>query len=91
MDGSITILKKMDLYLSTAEADAMQETVRSVFKEKINQLRTQFSLAVQDHHWAEAIKIGDTIMRDFPNSKIAEEVRGSMDGLRKRAAEPAAV
>jgi hypothetical protein len=90
VDGSIAILKKLDLYLSTAEAEAMQETVRSVFKEKINQLRTQFSLAVQDHQWAEAIRIGETIMRDFPNSKIADEVKGAMDGLRKRASEPAA-
>ena len=89
VDGSIALVKKLDSYLTPAEAEQLQESVRGLFKEKINQLRTQFSLAVQDHHWAEAIKIGDTIMRDFPNSKIAEEVRGSMDGLRKRAAEPA--
>lgn len=89
VDGSIAILKKLDIYLSPQEAEQLQESVRGVFKEKINQLRTQFSLAVQDHHWGEAIKIGEQIMRDFPNSKIAEEVRTSMDGLRKRAAEPA--
>jgi hypothetical protein len=90
VDGSIEILKQLDTYLTPAEAESMQETVRSVFKEKINQLRTQFSLAVQDRQWAEAIRIGETIMRDFPNSKIAEEVKGAMDGLRKRASEPAA-
>ncbi len=89
VDGSIAILKKLDNYLTPQEAEQLQESVRGVFKEKINQLRTQFSLAVQDHHWGEAIKIGEQIMRDFPNSKIAEEVRSSMDGLRKRAAEPA--
>jgi len=89
VDGSIAILKKLDIYLEPAEAEQLQESVRGVFKEKINQLRTQFSLAVQDHQWAEAIKIGDQIMRDFPNSKIAEEVRGSMEGLRKRLNEPA--
>jgi len=89
VDGSIEILKKLDIYLTSQEAETLQESVRGVFKEKINQLRTQFSLAVQDHHWAEAIKIGDQIMRDFPNSKIAEEVRSAMEGLRKRAAEPA--
>ncbi len=89
VDGSIAILRKLDIYLTPQEAEQLQESVRGVFKEKINQLRTQFSLAVQDHHWGEAIKIGEQIMRDFPNSKIAEEVRNSMDGLRKRAAEPA--
>lgn len=89
VDGSITILRKLDIYLTKQEAETLEESVRGVFKEKINQLRTQFSLAVQDHHWAEAIKIGDQIVHDFPNSKIAEEVRSSMEGLRKRASEPA--
>jgi len=89
VDGSIAILRKLDIYLTPQEAETLEESVRGVFKEKINQLRTQFSLAVQDHHWAEAIRIGDQIMHDFPNSKIAQEVRESMDGLRKRASEPA--
>ena len=49
------------------------------------------SAAVQAHRWAEAIKIGDTIIHDFPNSRIALEVRDTMEPLRKRAAAPAEV
>jgi hypothetical protein len=86
-DASIEILKKLDLYLTPAEAESMQESVRGVFKDKLNALRTQFSLAVQDHHWHEAVRLGETIITDFPNSRIATEVKESMDGLRKRAAE----
>jgi outer membrane protein assembly factor BamD (BamD/ComL family) len=86
-DASIGILKRLDLYLTPAEAESMQETVRSVFKDKLNALRTQFSLAVQDHHWHEAVRLGETIMTDFPNSRIATEVKESMDSLRKRAAD----
>jgi hypothetical protein len=87
-DGAIEILKKLDIYLTRSEADTMQDTVRSLFKEKINDLRTQFALAVQDHKWGEAVRIGDTIVRDFPNSGIAREVKDKLDTLRKRATEP---
>jgi hypothetical protein len=85
VDGSIEILKQLDPYLTPQEAEQMQEPVRNVFKEKLNSLRTQFSLAVQDHKWAEAIRLGDIIARDFPNTKIAQEVREKMDALRQRA------
>jgi hypothetical protein len=90
-DGSIEILKQLDTYLTPAEAERMQETVRLVFKEKLNNLGKQFSNAVQDHKWREAIDVGDTIVRDFPNTRIAQEVREKMDLLRQRAAglEPA--
>jgi hypothetical protein len=88
-DGAIEILRKLDLYLTRAEADVMQDTVRNLFKEKINDLRTQFALAVQDHRWGDAVRIGELIVRDFPNSGIAQEVKGRLDALRQRAAEPA--
>jgi hypothetical protein len=87
VDGSIEILKQLDTYLTPAEASSMQETARGVFKEKLNNLGKQFSTAVQEHKWAESIRLGETIMRDFPNSRIAQEVKEKMDHLRQRAAE----
>jgi hypothetical protein len=87
IDGAIEILRKLDLYLTPAEATEFQETARQIFKEKINILRTQFSLAVKEENWSEAIRVGDTIVHDFPNSQMAREVRDMMDTLRQRAAE----
>jgi hypothetical protein len=86
VDGSIEILKHLDTYLSSAEAEGMQETARGVFKEKIGLLRTQFTMAVQDHRWAEAIRLGEVITTEFPNTKMAQEVRDMMESLRQRAA-----
>jgi hypothetical protein len=85
VDGSIEILKRLDNYLTPVEAEAMQETVRKLFKEKLNNLKNQFSQAVHEEHWTEAIRIGETISRDFPNSRIALEVRDMLDTLRQRA------
>ena len=89
VDGSIEILRQLDTYLTPAEAESMQETARSVFKEKLNNLGRQFSTAVQEHRWAEAIRAGEAVMREFPNSRIAQEVRENMEALRQRAAAPA--
>lgn len=89
VDGSIEILRQLDTYLTPAEAESMQETARSVFKEKLNNLGRQFSTAVQEHRWAEALRAGEAVMREFPNSRIAQEVRENMEALRKRAAAPA--
>jgi hypothetical protein len=88
VDGSIEILKKLDLYLTPQEGESMREAARNVFKEKLNQLGTQFTLAVQDKKYADAIRVGEIIMRDFPNSGIAREVRDMMDNLRGRVQEP---
>lgn len=86
VDGAIEILKRLDLYLTPTEAEAYQETARGVFKEKLNILRTQFSVAVQDHNWTEALRIGEIITRDFPNAQMAKEVRDMMENLKARAA-----
>ena len=91
VDGSIEILKRLDPYLTPVEAESMQETVRRLFKEKLNNLKNQFSAAVHEERWRDAINIGDTISRDFPNSRIALEVKDMMETLHKRASRQAEV
>ena len=93
VDASIESLKRLDPYLTPAEAEEMQETARGIFKEKLNNLSSEFSKAVHDQHWADAVRIGETVIRDFPNSRIATEIRQNIEGLRQRlsAPEPATV
>jgi hypothetical protein len=88
IDGSIEIVKQLDNYLTPVEAESFAEQVRGVFKDKLNNLRAQFSLAVHDQHWTDATRIGETIIRDFPNTQMAKEVREKMDALRQRASLP---
>jgi uncharacterized membrane protein YccC len=90
VDGSIEILKQLDTYLTPKEAESLQETARGIFREKLNSLGKQFAVSVQEHRWHDALGVGDQIVRDFPNTRIAQEVREKMDVLRKRATEPAA-
>jgi hypothetical protein len=47
----------------------------------------RFKLAVQDRAWIDAVRVGERIVADFPNSQMAAEVRGMLDVLRERAAQ----
>jgi hypothetical protein len=90
VDASIDILRQLDSYLTPAEAESMQDTARSVFKEKLNNLVAQFGNTIREHRWAEAVRIGEQIQAEFPNSRAAQEVKEKMEMLRQRANEPAA-
>jgi outer membrane protein assembly factor BamD (BamD/ComL family) len=92
-EGGMEILKRLDTYLTPVEAEQFQEVARNILKEKATVLRSQFSVAVQDHKWSEALRLAETICQDFPSSQMAKEVREMMDSLRARASglEPAAI
>ncbi len=91
IDGSIEILKKVDPYLTPAEAASMQETARGIFRERLNQLRDKFARAVHDENWGEAVRLGELIMSEHPNSRLALEVKDTMDTLKQRAGKHAEV
>jgi hypothetical protein len=85
IDASIETLKKVDPYLTPAEAASMQETARGIFRERLNMMRDRFAKAVHEERWNEAIRTGESIMADHPNSRLALEVRDTMETLRMRA------
>lgn len=90
VDASLEILKEIDSYLTPAEALALQESAREVFRSKLQSMGVQFSLAVNEKRWTDAVNIGEHIMADFPNSKMAQEIRVGMDSLHQRAGHKAA-
>jgi hypothetical protein len=88
-DRGLEILRELDLYLTANEGLALQEAARSVFRNKLHSLGVQFSLAVSERDWAKAFETGHQIVRDFPNSRMAEEIRARWDILKQRAKEKA--
>lgn len=83
-DRSLEILRELDLYLTPNEGLALQEAARDIFRNKLHNLGVQFSLAVSGKQWEKAIESGSQIIRDFPNSKMAQEIRGKWDILKQR-------
>jgi len=89
VDRSIDLLKELDLYLTPQEGAALQESARGVFKAKLHNFGVRFAIAVTDQQWAEAVRTGEEVIREFPNSRMAAEVRQKLDILRARATEGA--
>jgi len=88
-DQAIDILKELDPYLSPAEAQAFQDSARNVFKEKLLQLGVQFRFAVTEKRWQDALSTGLEIVREFPNARMATEVREVLETLRERVRQAA--
>jgi len=84
-DHAIDVLRELDQYLSPEEAKTLQESARHVFKEKLLQVGVQFRFAVNEKRWRDALAIGLELVREFPNARMANEVREVLDTLRERA------
>jgi len=82
-DRSLEILKELDLYLTPNEGLALQEAARDIFRTKLHNLGVEFSISVTEKRWNNALDVGQQIIESFPNSKMADEIRGKLDVLRQ--------
>jgi len=82
---AMDLLKELDIYLTEHEAEPYREAARGVISKKRQNLGVQFKLAVSDREWTRAYDIGMQIIEEFPNSRMADEVRGMQELLKARA------
>lgn len=85
IDRGIAILTELDQYLTPQEAQSLAESAKHVFKARLLNLGVQFGLAVSETQWRDALEIGLRIIKEFPSSRMAQEVREKIDTLRMRA------
>lgn len=86
LDEAMSLLKELDQYLTPGEAAPLEEVARGVVVKSRENLGVRFKLMVQDHQWSEALEAGERLVSEFPNSRMADEVRGLLPVLRERAA-----
>jgi len=89
VDRAHALVFELDGYLSPSEGAALKESARGVFKAKLQQMGVEFSLAVSDHKFNGAISVGERLIREFPNSRYAQEIAQMLPILRERAAQEA--
>lgn len=82
---AMALLRELDPYLTPEEAEPLRELARGVIGKARDNLGARFKLAVKDRQWNDAVRLGEEIIREFPNSRMAEEIREVLDGLRRRA------
>lgn len=86
VETAMELIKQLDHYMTEQEAAPLLEVARGVIGKKRQNLGVQFKLAVADHEWIDALHVGEQIIADFPNTKMADEVHSMMDLLKERAA-----
>lgn len=85
VDEALELLKQLDQYLTESEGEQFREVARGVIGKARENLGAQFRLAVQDKRWERAAEIGERIIDEFPNTRMASEVRAMIDTIRERA------
>jgi hypothetical protein len=85
VEEAMSLLKELDLYLTENEAEPYREVARGVISKARENLGAQFKIAVQDRQWPTAAALGRRIINEFPNTRMAQEVRGLLDGILQRA------
>ena len=86
IDEAMDLLEELDHYLSDAETNQFEEVARGVIGKARENLGATFKLAVHDKRWKEAAEVGTRIVDQFPNTRMADEVRAVIDGIREKAA-----
>ncbi|QQE12283.1 hypothetical protein JD969_02070 [Planctomycetota bacterium] len=87
VNRAMDLLKVLDVYLTPSEAEPLREVARGVIGKLRDNLGVQFKMAVHEQEWRKAVRVGEQLMAEFPNTRMAAEVRGLIDELRKRIAE----
>jgi outer membrane protein assembly factor BamD (BamD/ComL family) len=87
LDGAIATVRQLDFYLTPEEGLTIQDSVRGIFREKQAQLRDTFTNQVHKGEWLAAYRTGEVIVRDWPNTQMAKEVRDKLESLKQRASE----
>ena len=85
VDAAMELLRELDAYLTPTEGAPFQEVARGVIGKLRENLGARFKLAVSDHRWEDAIIVGQQIVQDFPNTRMAQEVREMLPSLRDRS------
>lgn len=85
IDEAMSLLKELDAYLTENEAGPYREVARGVVTKARENLGAQFKLAVQNRDWRGATGHGRRIINEFPNTRMAEEVRAIWEQILAKA------
>ncbi|MEM8757457.1 MAG: hypothetical protein AAGF47_06725 [Planctomycetota bacterium] len=87
IEDAMDLLRELDHYLSEHEAEPFREVARGVIGKARQNLGASFKLAYQDKQWGIAAGLGEQIVEQFPNTRMAAEVEALLPELRERADE----
>ncbi|MBX3357627.1 MAG: hypothetical protein KF745_04285 [Phycisphaeraceae bacterium] len=84
-EEALDLLRELDGYLTETEAAPYREVARGVIGKARDNLGAQFKIAVQDRQWIAAAALGRRIIGEFPNTRMALEIREHLDSIVAKA------
>ena len=87
VEQAMVLLRELDRYLTPEDARRFRDTATSVIKTYRENLGAKFKMAVSDHRWQDAVEFGGELIAQFPNTKMAEEVKEILNTIQVRAIE----
>lgn len=85
IEDAMQLLKELDRHVDSEEASRLAPVAEEVIGRHRETLGIRFKQACETHDWAEAVRIGEQITREYPNSRMTNEIQAMLGDLRHRA------
>jgi hypothetical protein len=89
VETAMATLKELDRYMTREEAERLSQEAQRVIQRHRERLTATFQAAVQEKRWVDAARVGNSIIAEYPNTRMAEEVRTMIEVIRTRATQAA--
>ena len=84
IEDAMQLLKELDRHVDTEEAQRLAPVAKAVVSRHREELAERFRGAVETKNWLEAVRLGEQIVLNYPNTRMAEEVSALLGELHSR-------
>ena len=84
IDEAMSLLRDLDRHLVGEESSRAVDVAQSIIVAHRDLVGRRFRDAVNEKRWSDAVDLGESIAREYPNTRMAEEVGDMLPVLRQR-------
>lgn len=85
IDDAMRLLRELDRHLISGESSRVVDVAQAIIVSHRDLIGHRFRDAVSEKRWSASLELGESITRDYPNTRMAEEVAELLPTLRQRA------
>ena len=85
IDDAMRLLRELDRHLVSGESSRVVDIAQAIIVSHRDLIGRLFGEAVSEKRWPAALELGESITRDYPNTRMAEEAAELLPTLRQRA------
>ncbi len=84
IDVAMRLLRELDRHLVSEESSRVVDVAQAIIVAHRDLVGRRFRDAVSEKQWTAALELGESIVRDYPNTRMAEETTALLPGIRSR-------